>query len=240
MSNTPFNARANAYIDGEMSAAETASFEAEMRADPALARAVDDVRTAEAGLRELFGEAPEVPDPLAAADAAPGKPRRSWALPAVAAAAIIAALGVRFLIFPTEVSPPPSDSLIYRVLTSNFEPAVVCDTPAKFAEYTDTTMGETINADFASASDLGISLIGWDVFGTRYDEERTKKLPRVLLVKGPGGTEIVVYFRARSHSKPEHDPSGVVRMFTKKFGRITAYEITPLEEPIALDLLSRD
>lgn len=249
MRNTPFNERANAYLDGELSAAETAAFEAEMRADPLLAEAVGDVRVAEAGLRELFAETGEAPDPLAFESGATGRgPRpRRWMVPAAAAALLIAAAGVWYTSRPLPSGPVPSDRFIYRMVTANFTPAVVCDTPSKFAEYTDDAMNETINADFASAANLGVSLVGWTVLGASYDEDRARDLPRLLLARAPDGTEVVVYFRERGHDAPEQSPAPAGRaapdpisVHTKQLGRVTAYEISPLGEPVVLGLLSVD
>lgn len=242
MRNTPFDERANAYLDGEMTAAEIAAFEAQMKADPSLAEAVADVRTAEEGLRELFAVQGEAPDPLAVEARAAVRAPRRWMVPAAAAALLIAAAGAWYLTRPGPSGPVPSDRFIYRMVTANFTPAVVCDTPSKFAAYTDEAMNETIGADFASASNLGVSLVGWTVLGASYDDERAEDLPRLLLALAPDGTEVVVYFRERGHDAPEHDQSArdPIGVFSKKLGRVTAYEISPLSEPVVLGLLSVD
>ena len=243
-----FSEQANAYIDGELNDAETAAFEAQMRTDPALAEAVDRVRAAEAGLREVFGQPVEVPDPFASA-AAEHAPRRRLFVPLAAAAAVmIAAAGLWYTYGSGAAHTAPSGRFIYRTVTASFTPAVVCDTPEKFLDYTEQTLDEPISADFASAADLGISLVGWSVLGGSYDDAAAEKLPRLLLARGPDGTEVVVYFRERGHGEPQPDAqpgSGQsgrdpIGMHTKQLGRVTAYEISPLGEPVVLGLLDLD
>lgn len=261
MSEGTFGERANAYIDGELSATETAAFEAEMRENPELAKAVGDVRTIEAGLHEVFGaDAVEaernIPDPLAMAGAEnlrvsgdAGAPRRrtaGWMPYAIAAALLLATVGIWFRAGSGGVHGVPSAAFIYRQASANFEPAVVCDTAAKFLEYTEKTLGEPIGADFTLAANIGISLDGWDVLGGDYNPDAADDLPSLLYAHSPDGTPIVVYFREKGHGEPAFTPprgsaaTEAVSVYTKKFGSVTAYEISPLDEPAVLGLLARE
>ena len=250
-----FDERANAYLDGELSAAETAAFEAEMRRDPDLAKAVGNVRTIEAGLREVFGEQAgsagsiePPPDPLefaGARRAAASSSPRGWLPYAVAAALLLATAGVWMRIGSGTVYEVPSAAFIYRQAATNLEPAVVCDTPEKFLDYTTTTLDEPIGADFTLAANVGVSLVGWDVLGGDYNPGASDDLPRLLYARSPDGTPIVVYFREKGHGEPDRvaPPGGAsapVRVHTKRFGGGTAYEISPLDQPVVLGLLDRE
>lgn len=257
-----FNERANAYLDGELSAAETAAFEAEMREDPDLAEAVGNVRTIEAGLREAFGADAErarqtIPDPLAMAEAEhirlPDADREEksfrsagWLPYAIAAALLLATVGVWFQVGSGAMHEVPSAAFIYRQAAATLEPAVVCDTPEKFIAYTEETLNEPIGADFSAASNLGITLVGWDVLGGDYNPGVSDDLPRLLYARAPDGTPIVVYFREKGHGEPALAPppgsaaTDAVSVHTKRLGSVTAYEISPLEKPVILDLLGRE
>ncbi len=233
-----FDERASRYLDGEFSAGEHAEFEAELRDSPELARAVADVRTIEAGLRDLFSEPSDIEVPATAPDA-PGR-RAPWLPWAAAAALLIATLGVLYLASPaTPQRIASSDRFIYQIVTRSFEPEVVCDTPEKFLEYTTATLGEPLEADFARAADVGINLLGWRVMGGAYDPDDPRDHPRVLLARGPDGTPVVVYFREPGQPTPYADPTNPVGMHARDLGRVTAYEISPLDGPVVLDLLSR-
>ena len=260
-----FNERANAYLDEELSAVETAAFEAEMREGAELAEAVGNVRTIEAGLREVFGAdaeraAQNIPDPLAMAAAEnirfPGGDSASmprtvstmsgWLPYAIAAALLLATLGVWFQVGSGTTHEVPSAAFIYRQAVATFEPAVVCDTPEKFLAYTEETLNEPIGADFEAASSLGIALTGWDVLGGDYNPGVSDDLPRLLYARAEDGTPIVVYFREKGHGEPALTPppgsvaTDAVSVHTKRFGGVTAYEISPLDEPIVLGLLGRE
>ena len=260
-----FNERANAYLDGELSAVETAAFEAEMREDADLAEAVGNVRTIEAGLREVFGADAElatqnIPDPLAMAaaenirfpgtDAEPvNRPfavTAGWMPYAIAAALLLATVGVWFQMGSAVTHEVPSAACIYRQAVATFEPAVVCDTPEKFLAYTEETLNEPSGADFEAASSLGIALTGWDVLGGDYNPGVSDDLPRLLYARAADGTPSVVYFRERGHGEPALTPppgsvaTDAVSVHTRRFGGVTAYEISPLDEPIVLGLLGRE
>jgi anti-sigma factor RsiW len=238
-----FDERANAYLDNELSAAETAAFEAEMRDDPALAALVGAVRTAEAGLRELYADPGPIPDPLAAPVAGPhpiGRARPSWLPLGVAAALLLGAVALWPVLRPGPAYTPPSGRVIYQTITAAFEPSVVCDTPEKFLAYTKEALDEPLAADFAGASNLGVQLVGWRALGAAYDDQAARDRPRVLLARAPDGTEVVVYFRERGHAEPPVDVYDPIGVHAERFGRVTAYEISPLDEPVVLGLLSLD
>ena len=284
MSEGTFDERANAYIDGELSPAETAAFEAEMQRNPELADAVERVRTIEAGLADLFGGAVDAPDPLSpefrAAHApikaqsdsesggesgedtdheplkfgggsvsgtASGDGGRSsrWLPYAAAAGVLLAASAFWINSGGGSVFEVPSAGFIYRQASADFEPAVVCDTPEKFLAYTEKTLGEPITANFTLAANIGISLEGWDVLGGDYNPGESDDLPRLLYARSPDGTPIVVYFREKGHGEPDATPpegsvAADVTVHTKTLGRVTAYEISPLADPVVLGLLGRE
>lgn len=244
----------NAYLDGEMSDAERAGFEARVATDNALRGRLERWRVIEAGLGASFGLAADAPDPLALHEAEtlpmPAQPdgatdgstgRAAWCrLPMyAAAAALLVASGVVWYVTRPGVPEPraPRDSYIYSLVTSNFTPAVVCDTPEKFLSYTETTLNAPITADFDSAAALGVTLIGWDAFGAAYTAEGSDELPRVLMALGPGGEKIVVYFVGYTHYAPADDPLNATHVSSECFGDVTAYELSPLPMPVVLGLL---
>ena len=248
----------NAYLDGEMSDAERAEFEARLADDGALRDRLARWRVVEAGLGACFGQGADAPDPLALHEAEtlpmPGSGHARdassdasaatspwYRRPLYAAAAVLlVTAGVAW--YATLPGAPemqgPRDSYIYSLVTSNFTPAVVCDTPGKFLEYTESALNEPIAADFDSAATLGVTLVGWDTFGASYTAEGSDRLPRVLMALGPGGEQIVVYFAGYTHRSPEDDPMNATHVSSVCFGDVTAYELSPLPEPVVLGLLS--
>lgn len=254
--------RFNAYLDGEMSDAERTDFEARLEVDESLRERFERWRRIEAGLVACFGGEQEAPDPLAFLDAGtppmtkagggadgpggeePG-PISPWyrrPVSMAAAAALVLAAGV--VSYTTMTSGPARqplrDSYVYAIVTSNFTPAVVCNTPEKFLDYTERTMDEPITADFNSAATLGVTLVGWDAFGAAYTAEGADELPRILMALGPGGEKIVVYFKERGQDTPQDDPANPPHVASKRLGRVMAYELSPLEKPVVLGLLGLD
>jgi len=242
MSETPFDPEINAYLDGELSGEDRAGFEARMAQDPELRDAVDRLRQLEAGLRGVYSAdaaAPAAPIGQAASPtAAP-----VWRSPRFRTAAMVLLLiGVASVyavqtMLGGRAESAYTDSFVYQSVLGCFEPVTVCDTPEKFLRYTDDVVGEPIAADFGSASGLGLDLLGWAAFGGAYDEAERLRLPRTLLARGPGGEEIVVYFRGPGHKAITDDPGGVL-VSTKDFGRVTAYELSMLDRAYVLDVLS--
>lgn len=131
---------------------------------------------------------------------------------------------------------PMGDRLDLNSVHSGFVvneyPSTVCDTPEKFLNYTTKAVGAPITADF----DTDATLVGWRSPSGGYDGREHE--PRVLLALDPDGNHIVVVFQHTSLARPRFEEDGGLRRFHQRFGDVHAWEITPNENPVVLQLLS--
>jgi hypothetical protein len=125
---------------------------------------------------------------------------------------------------------------VYRQISEDFEPQIVCDSPTKFESYTKEAFGKTISADF----DAGFQLVGWRYHGKNYNPDKPVKgkVTRILMVIAPDGSRILTVFVPRGLPVPELDTGTNLHIYHQKIQSISVYEISPLDKPSVLNLLN--
>ncbi len=233
------------FVDRDLAGDELAAFEASVSQDAALRAEIERFQSIDDRVRAAL-PVPQVPsEPLsfdrASKQAAPAQSR--W-LKLGLAAAIILAVGLggqfglgRYLAWAGRLDA----GNLYRVTTIRFEPQVICDTPKKFADYTDKIFGVPITP----RGDDSVHLVGWRSPLAGYDPEKDPDAqgPRVLLVSAQDDAgqpaQVIVLFQDASAWTPELADDSGLRLFSRKIGSVRMYEITPLNKPVTLDLLER-
>lgn len=246
MSDGPHSeARLHALIDGELEPSEARSIEASMRDDPEQQERLQKLRRVDAGLQRVWNET--LPADAASLPSVARSERRSTIgrlrpIARIAAYAAVVALAVSVWLFASSTihrAQRPDADAIYAKVTERFEPMVICDTPEKFIAYTEEHLGAPITADFVLAGDRGVTLVGWrSIGGSGYGDSAVEFPPRGLLIEGPGGERILSIFRRLSTPAPQKPGDPSLRMFTRRLDGIVVHEITPLGEPVSLDLVS--
>ncbi|MEM1185917.1 MAG: hypothetical protein AAGI53_13065 [Planctomycetota bacterium] len=221
------------FVDGTASPEERDRVEADpgLRAQAAKWREIEDaiVRTEPATVAPNLDEL--TPAPL------PFLQRPVFRYLAVAAALVVATGAVVTFLPPVGQAPLVASNgrdagRYYRMMTRSFEPSVVCDTPEKFADYTNDVFGVAMTASFETP----VALIGWTALQGGYDEGADVEGPRVLLARAPSGDEVIVIFEAEE-AAPIEAAEGL-HTFTRTFGAVTATEITPADASHVLDVIS--
>ena len=233
------------YVDGDLAGDELAAFEASLSNDAAMRSEVDRFQSVDDRVRTAL-PVPKAPsEPLsfdrASKQASAAQPR--W-LKLGLAAAIILAVGLggqfglgRYLAWAGRLDA----GNLYRVTTIRFEPQVICDTPEKFADYTDRLFGVPITPRGSER----VHLVGWRSPLAGYDPEKDPdaKGPRLLLVSAQDDAgqpaQVIVLFQDVSAWTPELAEGSGLRLFSRKIGGVRMDEITPLDKPVTLDLLER-
>ncbi len=235
------------YVDGELAGKECVTFETALETDKALQAEVDRFRAVDTRARLAL----PIPSLPAATFAFPdeselevvvtAKPTR-WMRLAIAAVVLIAVgLTGQFGLGRYSAWANRLDAgSLYAAATISFEPEVVCETPEKFAAYTDKVFGIRLAADAGS----GVHLVGWTAPLAGYDPSTGAASsadhgPRLLLAKAADNTKIVVIFQDSSAWAPEPPSAEGLNMFSRSIGGVTLHEITPLDQPVVLDLLRR-
>ncbi|MEL6328256.1 MAG: hypothetical protein AAFR38_01230 [Planctomycetota bacterium] len=233
------DARLQAYLDGELPQDEAAALEADLESDVSLRGELDSLRAADSWLRREFAgevgaEAPPLPD----ADSIPGGNPIPFGLPPqlVAMAAAIAVIVGGFLGYQAVTAPATFNGQdAYNLAAASFTPDVICDTPEKFRDYTSKTLGVTIDADFTAP----VALIGWTGVDGRYIEAGNVA-PRVLLAESAGGERIITIFVRDDQPRPALRGDATINRFTRTIDGVRVYELTPLDEPVVLGVLSAE
>ncbi|MEQ9206102.1 MAG: hypothetical protein RLN78_01915 [Phycisphaerales bacterium] len=220
-------------IDGELNPQQAAELEALLNADPELQKRLDTLKAMNASLVRIASE-PAEPDPLKFEQAPQTKPNPlRW----IAYAAILAiSAGLFIYMNPSQPKPVFDTRNVYRQITMEFEPQIVCDTPEKFIAYTQEAFGNLIEADFQSS----VQLVGWRLLGANYTPNKPPKVPttRILLANSEDGTQILVAFVPRGLPIPKPQQGSNLNVFEKSVRSVRMYEITPLDSPSVLELLN--
>lgn len=238
----------DAYIDGELSDAARAAFEASLASDAALRAEVELQRRIDGRMRELLGasEFPGMPEIAPAANGAAlgridgkrgdraargGLPSWVW----VAAAVAIVVLGAWAVVtkpWNKVFGPAPSqvaaDAVYNRLVRTGFEPATVCDSDAKFVDYTAKELG----TPFLVRADPGVHLVGWT-----YSDSLLGEHAKILLARRGETPVIVVMDRAANDRRMRVEPGSPLRVHRATFGGVVLYEIGPDAEPAIINHL---
>lgn len=236
-----YDERIDRYVDGELTDDERLAFERECAADPSVASMLDRVRGIDAAVSRVAASENAAPAPLVFERERNGLGRlvKLAGVASIAAALVIAAIVV------TQPAPRRTGEVVrefsaaslYTHSTRRFEPSVVCDTPEKFRAYTRDAYGRAIDADFAA----GVTLVGWSYPFSPYArgeiDPASYDHPRVLLAESAGGERVIAVFDEDGDWNPG-DVGADVRVFTGEVGGVTVTEISALDEPVVLGLLS--
>ena len=244
------------FLDDELTGNAGAAFAKRLQREPSLRAELDRNRALQAELRHTlpFGaNNADTPDATAVLDAvfdapAPPRPfpfRRIAAYAGALAAALVLAVTVRTAVMhASRVAVPVDPARLYLATTRAFEPDIVCDTPEKFIEYTAEHLGPRLTANF----DTPVALIGWrkprGAYGGELPDDPNDPNAdpaRILLATAPDGTPegtriIVVFHEA---DRPVTEPASItgLNIFERRFGKLTATEVTPLASPMVLELV---
>lgn len=250
--------RLEAYLDGLLSGAERAAFEAALRADPQLQRQVElQTRIDRSLLRQYQVEVPSR-DQLAAAIAGAGAnsapltvprnahvfagaakraavpTRRYWAAAAlIAAAAVIAVVLAAPWDFgrlrePHFAARPLAD--IYRqAVAAGFEPSYDCREPERFAAAFKSRQGQPMRL---LAMPDGMQMLGLAYAGG------LSRNTTAMLCRVDGEPVMVFVDRASEDQAVADDHAGDdLHVFRQERDGLVFYEVTPRPEPRAADLI---
>lgn len=222
-----------AYADGEGAPDERTAIEAELEQRPELARALQQLRANDAALRDHFASPPSTPARCSR------RPLRIYtSVAAIAAAlAITITLSVFFMHEPVRTVQLGHARGVFE---GAFVPVEVCDTREKFRQYGLDTFGVPMIANFEQAAARNITLIGWTAYEGRYgrDVEAGEKPLRVLLARAPGGERVIVVFRPPGTLRFETEYTHGFTQHTTTMGGLVVDEISNLEQPVVLPLLT--
>jgi hypothetical protein len=221
-----------AYIDGELSQAEQHAFEQELESNPQLNSRLQTLRTIEAGLANIA----ESSEPGSIVIHDPQGSRRFSGKWIGYAAALLIVATIFITMNPLANHETFNAEARYITITRTFEPQVVCDTPEKFASYTKDGYGKAIHADF----DSPIQLVGWRSLRPDYNPEKsaTERMTRILMAQTQDGTRMLAFFVPRGFPKPILNDDTNLYMHSKSLKGIRIYEVSPMSEPVLLDLLN--
>lgn len=216
-------------LDGEASREDTRSIEQSEQ----LTQDLELLQTIGRGLKGAYPP-PAAPESLF--DRRAARPS-GWAsaLRVLAYAATIALLASVWFVARPGVERPEIHAVpIYNRIAHDMTPDHVCSTPDEFEAYTREHLGTTITAAFATP----VELVGWTgLFGSYAGE--TPEPGRTLMATDESGRPVVVFFALARIDAPSLDDRPDLRVFTRRFGPIAAYEVSALDRPAVLPLLER-
>lgn len=249
MNDSPLHSEAlDRFLDGAMSPAEAAAFEAqlasspelmaEFRAEQALQQQLND------SLRASFS--PRVMPPLLTnteqQESFPIKKARSWSRESkmllALAAAIALIVGVQSYSWLTTPGIPPRPTLVAtyeNVVNSGFRPSEVCTTPESFSKWT----AARYSTPLASVEKRpGVEFVGWSY------STAISNYTGVLLARVDGKPVVVVLDTianrdgAGSPCWRNPEDNKIVNVFPMEVGNLILYEITPFDAPRIVDNLA--
>lgn len=231
------------YLDGALTPDEATAFVESLRQDPTLRADMELATRVNASLRRVFEPSRAVsPSPIVRK-----APMTSARVPTWLAAAMLILTfgGAIYLVgaYMTNSGPfsppgrvlPPAEFTYRHFEKTGFTPAWVCDTDEQFAKAVVDQLGSPLLVRVDDAPHL--SIIGW-----AYQPYGTKPIisgrTMVLLAKHDG-REIMVLIDHSDATRcmPRVMPGGGLHVFERAMGDLTAYEVTPLPEPVVIPRL---
>ena len=248
---SPADERLERYLDGLMSPAERAEFEATSAANPAVAAQIDAHRQLTATLGKHYDTSTQLTSDGAVAAPIPfparGHSPRKLAKVASIAAAVLVPLCVAAYVFmapkagqPVVIKPTTSEEYQKRhrdymvaeyakQVKSGFKPREVCTTDEQFAKWTKDTFGYALVPSHpapGSGAPAEPVLAGWSK-GTVFSS-----YSGLLLAHVDGQPVMVVMDNAPpDRMVPQEDPTSNPRIFRRKVNEVWMIEITPLDKP---------
>ncbi|MCC6426316.1 MAG: hypothetical protein IT435_05805 [Phycisphaerales bacterium] len=240
----------DAYLDGRLNDQQRSELERLARANPSIARELDDARLADERLRKMFTlprSSELIPKELQAPTpipfhAQPTAPAAASAIAAArvstsrrpliyaAAAALLLALGagIYFINRSPSTGPAkaaPSDALtpgdLYATLLKRkFKPAFICENDEQFAKF----LGDRFGSGAVLASAEGVEILGW-----AYADGMVGEATAVIMTK-VDGAETILVVDEKKFDRPQAAPPAELKMFRSECNGLVFYEITPLPE----------
>ncbi len=223
------------YLDNLLDAPAAARFEEQLRADPALRRAVEAQRALDASLRRSYAptgvsaasvlEASRAPIPIAE-HAMARRDTRSWVR--IAAAVVLLAAGAVAARYawvgagPTRVHPAVAYT---QIVADGMKPYEVCTTDEAFAEYTKNRLGRA----FLVKPTEGLALIGWSYRADVLKHECVAMLATfqdqpVVVFVGKPGQDVAIPRK-----------TGCERVHRGTFHDLVFYEVSKFETPVMIN-----
>jgi hypothetical protein len=237
----------DAYVDGELTAAERRALEERARGDAGLRDRLGAQREVDARLRALFAPPARRDVPMAAGGAAGSERLRAalvgsagageggrgagWgrrgALRLAVAACVLLALGVGWW-WAMRVPRTRPDAVYARYVEAGFKPEAVCTTPKEFEAYTAQHLMQPVLPTAASGS--GVEYVGWSYEGgEHFFKERTYV---VVLLARSGGRPVLVFMGERRGDRGAKEGRiGTMNVFRRELGGAVLYEVTESGSP---------
>lgn len=233
------------YVDGLLDGPRRKSFDRQVAQDPTLRAEIDTQTMIDESLKRLY-PAPAADRAIAilegrASDAAPaskqmtrsGKGSRGFVL---AAALVMGAVGIWRMVSFLNPEPPPGAeryrwrdlrTTYYDEIEAGFNPQWTCDTDEEFAS---TFRGRFQQALLLAQTPSDVSPIGL-AYGHSLSEQTVYLLARVR------GEPVIAFVDTAQNDKATHLPSSErLSLFQRDVGRLTIYELSPLDRPFLLEL----
>ena len=234
------------FVDGLLQGEQLRAFEAELERSPELRDQVELQSQIDSSLTRSFpatdvqlptvagaiSDASKVSEPKQSRHLPDSSPQRNWVKPALMAASVLVAgaIGAYFLFFSTQRAEFDQPGEVYAsIVNAGFVPREVCTTEAQFIEWMERKFDQAL---VVPPDAEGIELVGWDY--------RRIMTPRTgVLLARVDGQEVLVLVELRDKAVRLGDQSEQeLRVFRRNIGRVSLYEVTPLDEPRILPLAS--
>lgn len=231
------------HLDGALEPSQAQGLERRMSSEPALRATYRDLRAVDRLLRRTF-TAPE-PDMafmdnprrfLPAQGRSPGWSAASWRWAGGIAAALVISASA-WLLLSSPGLPMRVDALAYyRQVAPALVPQTVCDTPAAFEAFVSGSYGAALTADF----NAGVQFVGWNATAPAVVSaaDRYKRHPGALLARAPSGEPVVVFLHRSTDDGPTLAADPTLNTFRAQIGGVMMLEVTPLDRPTVLGLIS--
>lgn len=240
--------RVDGYLSGTLQGEELAAFERDLASDPSLAEAVETQSRMDDSIRRLYvaPAAPDLSSLLRENDAASLRvagrigTRDRWMRLALAAL-ILLTVGVGISQWSNWFNPPgtviPPGTMYTRLVTTGWQPAVVCKTDAEFIALVRKQLGQGLSA----AASPAVQMVGWG-YKNNYAGSPLSDDTMMLLTDVDGEHVLVLIDRVQNRRNlkiPKDAPEfGRLNIFKRRIGDLIIYEITPKKSESVLPLLS--
>lgn len=242
----PSSSQLEAYLDGLLSDAERAAFEAELKNHPEWQLEIARQNSINERLASLY-QAPV--DRMVEATASGIGPNttlkhpasgkvRSTVLAIAACLGLLVVAGWQIRAFLAPPTPPTKPNYakqdwrdfgaVYEAeVASSFTPVWKCENDEIFAKFVKDRFGQPI---LLAALPAGVEALGWS-YSNSISEETAQILGTV------NGEKVLVFVDRAERDKKNASPRcGSVQAFSRQVGELVLYEVTPLDKPTFLDL----
>lgn len=225
----------DAYLDGMMTDAERAAFEARLEQDAELRRVVEFQRQVDQSLVRQLPYQPPAPAPIAISSARRVSWKRLGWIGAIAAVIVLSVITALYIARPSGTKFRAPD-LVYRDFESKgWKPSWVCKDDREFAEMVDFYLHSAVVVPLSTP---GVDLMGWS-FADQWDKGRPLGTPLsqqtlALLTKVDGRNVLVLMDRESSDRKLDVPKRSGLHLFRRTVNGLVLYEVSPLSEPRVL------